>query len=208
MNELGVPKERCHVWNEAGIGKEDYFGFNYRYVTNGFCYHGVDMSEAVENTKDWVMVSGSFGGEMTSYPCYKPRLHNRWQDLLQYFPQPTSGFTQPYHNFKDVFFPYLYKHYMKTVWRFDEALFKKDDIRDGLLGKMDTPCYYDHNYNLKISPERKKKIEYLYDNSKFYERYKHVPEVKYAKPWDHFYESGNLDSRLFGLAMTYEEGKI
>jgi len=209
MKELNVPEENYMVYNGMGIGKEDYFGFDYRHPPNAYDIQGTDMMDVIEDPKDWTLVMGTMGGEMTAYPAYKPRLHDRWQDLLKYFPLLPGTFARVHHTFKGFFQPYLFRPYVDTVFRFDDKLFRGDEIRDRLMGKTRVPFFFGHSYNLAISEERMKKIEYLYKNSRFYDRFaEDFKEVRDAEPWNWFYDRKRLDGKLFGLAMTYEEGTV
>jgi len=178
-------------------------------------YHPLSLD--YKELKKWVGVSGNYGGEQTHYPAYKGFTNDRFSDLNKWLSVPNT-FTFPYHAFKDHLQPYLYKPYMRTVFKIHPSLFvmkkisgeRTEDVIRGRMLKMlgDTlPLYTGHQYEMTSKEDVLTKVQELWDNSLFKKDFSKqldsYKKIRITNIWDKAY----VESKLFGLAMTYDFGK-
>ncbi len=222
MQHMGWNREQYHVHREDQPQSGDYYDYGDFKNVNAFAPAMFNYwSEVAPNEKECSFISGSFCGEVLSYPLYedlyirKGKLLDNRMQYIEKFENAYSlnGFVNTL--WKNVYMPYLDYRYLDIVLRIDEKLYQfvdptkrqrktgMDVFRKAILDSYgDLPEYHvGHTYNFTLSERRKQYIEEQWYKSRFYKDFKDHPAVERCNPAA---DRGSLDSKLYGLATCYE----
>jgi len=197
---------------EVGRKDEDHVDFSPALIPNGFWpyyyyWHSCFIKNPAE-LKDWILVTGVYGGELLAPKVQgKVVTPDRYADLKRVVKTGNNYFSI-YHNYKGLLEFYLYKPFLRTVFRVHKSLLGSDSIRKRLLilcGDA-VPSHKGYQYNWICSEDRLDLVHKLWATSKF--RNDFLGQLGDKKDIKIVNEKmglwgQSLDSRLFGLAMTY-----
>jgi len=236
MKVQGWHPSEYSVWRPDRFNSPDYFDIG-DFTKNGNAFYQ-PMAEfwsdivPLEGERDTVLITGSGGGEIFSYPLFRhwQFTENRYSDLVSNTQSIFTSVHRAYHRWADILSPYLGYGYLDTAFRVPRQYFTKvparcfstvppynrwqwrDRMRMAMLNlfKDDTPLFVGHEYNLRISKKRAAYMKRMYRGSRFYGDYGHLGYVRDAEPWKP-YLSGtvsqilkSLDAKLYGYAAMYE----
>ncbi len=190
-----------------------------------------DLLTAKEERKT-VLVTGSGGGELFSYPLFKRWrfTDNRYEDFVYNTRPIVISVHRTYNRWNDVLSPFLGYGYLDRAFRVPKKYFKwvkarcystvdpykgwqkRDLMRMALFRQLrgKVMFFVGHEYNLKISRETEAYMKKKYRGSKFYRDFRHLDYVRRAQPWSP-YVRGRLnevlksdDGKLYGYAAMYQ----
>ena len=236
MAMQGWKSSEYSVYKEGSFRGLDYFNSaDFTHYVNGFHNPLAEFWDDLLTTKEerkTVLVTGSGGGELFSYPLFKrwKFTENRYEDFVYNTRPIVISVHRTYHRWHDILSPFLSYGYLDKAFRVPKKYFKwvkarcystvdpykgwqkRDLMRMALFkhlrGKV--MLFVGHEYNLRISGETADYMRKKYRGSKFYRDFGHLDYVKRAQPWT-LYRRGkvndilkSLDVKLYGYAAMYQ----
>jgi len=230
MKKIGWDENKYHVHRENIPQSADYYDYgDFTLNMNSFDYPAINFwSDVIPHgkEKDYTAVSGSFGGELLNYPLYKScgLPDNRYKLIEVYLSGCGFGNAHMTNLWKNAVVPYLSYEYLDIAFRIDKSLYgyynpadgrqSIDRIRKTILNSFgDTvSCHVGHSYDFSMSKELSQKIQNSWESSKFIRDFGNnqivIPDTKAnvlvrdLKPG--YTQRGSIDSKIYGLATTYE----
>lgn len=220
MEQMGWPEEKYHVHGEGVPQSADYYNYgDFTLNMNSFDAPALNFwSDIIPRgeEKEYTLITGSFGGELLSYPLYKPGglSENRYDHIGMWL--EGYGFDNAHVTtlWKNVYVPYLSYNYLDVAFSIAPELYTYydhtagpesiDNIRRTILDSFGdaVPINIGHVYDFTMSEGLSQYIEKSWLGSKFYRDFKGLKEVAGANPG--YAARGSIDSKLYGLATMYE----
>lgn len=228
MEQMGWEKGKYHVHRKSMQQSADYYSYgDFTLNMNSFDYPAINFwSDIVPRgtEKNFIVLSGAYGGELLSYPLYKPHglLTNRYEILHKWVGEYNIRSAFMNILWKDVCMPFLDYNYLDTIFRIDKSLYSYynnqvgyyaiDRIRGELLKSFNdnVKCYVGHNYDFTMSPELQRHIQYNWKNSKLIRDFGddaillEGENIKIKDFTPGLKIRGCVDSKLYSLATVYE----
>jgi len=172
----------------------------------------------------YVIITGSFGGEILEYPAQaiagkrrapnrRKLSHVRLRDLIFYARSQLLNLCKIYNDWGGVMMPFVSYEYLRQAFNAPIQHFKMVKTKKGesisllrclMLSQLgDTlPVSKRQAFKWSLSKSRKQFMRKAFSRSRFFADYSHLPFVKKAKPW--VAPRKSLACKLYGYATMYE----
>lgn len=236
MAKQGWKPSEYSVYKEGRFRGLDYFSIGkFNRDVNAFHRPLAEFWDDLLTTKEerkTVLVTGSGGGELFSYPLFKhwKFTANRYEDFVYNTRAIVISVHRTYNRWNDVLSPFLAYGYLDKAFRVPKKYFKwvkaecfstvnpykgwqkRDLMRMALFNQLrgELPLFVGHEYNLKISGATADYMRKKYRGSKFYRDFGHLDYVARAQPWVPYVQGKvneilkSPDAKLYGYAAMYQ----